>query len=1048
VVVRFRVLGPLEIVSGDGRAVELRGRLPRAVLAALLLHANRPVGIEALVEQLWEGGPPPSAAANLRTYVSRLRRALGADEPANRIQAGPDGGYVLRVELGELDSAEFERLAASGREASGRGDWPSAAERLTAALGLWRGAVLAGLPPSEPWRTEAARLEQLRLAVLEDSIDARLALGHHAELVAELRALTDQHRLRERLWAQWMLALYRSGRQADALAVYRRLRDLLAEELGVFPGPQLQRLHQRILTGDPDLDGPRTERRVPAQLPAGPAAFTGRGTELDRLLARGAGGAPATVVISAVNGMAGVGKTALAVHAAHRMAEHYPDGQLFLDLHGYTQGVAPTDPAAALDAMLRALGTPGPQIPRTLDERAALYRTCLAGKRVLIVLDNAGSEDQVLPLLPGTPGCLVLITSRRRLSGLDGVDPVGLDVLPLPEAVALFTATAGADRVEPGRRRVVEEIVEACGRLPLAVRIAAARLRHRPATTLAELAVLLQDVTELRAGQRSIIATFDLSYANLTVDQQRALRLLGLHPGTDVDLYAAAALTGTSTRQARRTLDGLIEAHLLDQHAPGRYRFHDLLRAHAAHTAAAVDSASDRRAALDRLFDHYAHATAVAMDLAYPDHTGPRPAATPSVPMADQRQALAWLDTELPNLLAAATHAASNGRGDHTTHQSTTLHRHLRTRGHYTRAAALHRQALHAARATGDPAAELDALNNLGWTDLINGRPEQSTESFERALRIARATGLRTSELDAFIGLGNNHYLCGRYPQATDAYQRALHLARTTGGHAGELAALIGLGRVHQLQDRVEQATGCYEEALGLARSSGDHHGELTALTGLGYIHHQHDRHDRATDCYRRAVDLARATGDRNGELYALIGLGNVDLHQRRPAEATAAYQHALGIAQATGNRNGELNALTRLGHIHRLHGRHQRAIDAFTQAARIAQIIGDRNGQFEAHDGLGRTHHALGRHQQALASHQAALDLAAELDQPADEARAHDGLARTHHALGHHHRARHHWQAALQILTNRHIDHTYDPDVSTTTIRAHLTGLDGAPGP
>lgn len=1067
---RFRLLGTLEIVSDDGQIVALRGRLPRALLAALLLEANRPVGVEALVEQLWEGEPPPSAVANLRTYVSQVRRTLAAGDragAANRLQPGGDGGYVLRVESGELDSAEFEQLAASGREASRRGDWASAAERLTAALGMWRGPVLAGLTLSESWRTEAARLEQLRLAVLEDGVDARLALGHHAELVAELQALTDQHRLRERLWAQWMLALYRSGRQADALAVYRRLRDLLGEELGVSPGPQLQRLQQRILTSDPDLDRPGGKHttpmpaaRVPAQLPAGPTAFTGRATELDRLLARGSwwrssadGPAPATVVISAIDGMAGVGKTALAVHAAHRMAEHYPDGQLFLDLHGYTEGVAPTDPAAALDAMLRALGTPGPQIPPTLDERAALYRTCLADKQVLILLDNASSEGQVLPLLPGTAGCLVLITSRRRLSGLDGVDPVCLDVLPLPEAVALFVATAGADRIEPDQR-MVEEIVEACGGLPLAVRIAAGRLRHRPAMTLADLAELLQDkqhrLTELHAGHRSILATFDLSYADLAADQQRALRLLSLHPGTDFDLYAAAALTDTTTRQIRRTLDDLIEAHLLDQHAPGRYRFHDLLRAHAAHTAAAVDGEADRQAALDRLFDHYGHTAAIAADLAYADNARPRPdaqpPATPGPPVLDQQQALSWLETELANLLAAATHAVGHGRGDHTMHQSAALHRHLRTRGHYTHGTALHQRALQAARARSDPTAELDVLNNLGWTHLINGCTQLSTESFEQALRLARATGLRSSEPDALTGLGNNHYLQGRYQQATDVYQQALRLARTTGNHTSQLDALIGLGRVHQLQDRLLEATACYEQALRLARSSADHHGELTALTGLGYVYHGQDRLDRSAECYEQALHIAGVTGDRNGELYALIGLGNINLRQDRPADAATAYQHALRIAQAAGNRNGELNALTRLGHVHRLYGRHQQAIDAFGQASRIAQMIGDRNGQFEAHEGLGRTHHALGHDHDALTRHQAALDLATELGQPADQARAHDGLAQIHRALGHRHQAQHHWHTAFQILTDHHIDHTYDPQVGTATIHAHLAALDHRP--
>jgi hypothetical protein len=408
----------------------------------------------------------------------------------------------------------------------------------------------------------------------------------------------------------------------------------------VQPGQALQQLHQQILAADPALAAPpaattHTSARV-RQLPSPPQMFTGRTREMAALdQVHDA----STVVISAIDGMAGIGKTALAVHLAHRIADRYPHGQLFIDLHGHTPGMAPREPAEALDYLLRALGVPGPQIPADLDDRAALYRTRLADQKMLILLDDAATETQVAPLLPGSPDCLVLITSRRRLSGLDPTHTLSLDTLPAPEAASLFVQTAGEGRLSDEPPDLVAELVELCGRLPLAIRIAAARLRSHPAWSLHHLVQRLRDqqhrLSELEAGQRSVAATLDLSYQHLSPDLQRTYRLLGLHPGPDIDMYATAALLDSTLPTVRQMLDHLLDAHLLFEPAAGRYRFHDLTRAHAAHTAARVQTQATRRTALNRLADYYRHTAAVAVDAAYPYERERRP----EVPLARPRRA-------------------------------------------------------------------------------------------------------------------------------------------------------------------------------------------------------------------------------------------------------------------------------------------------------------------------------------------------------------------------------------------------------------------------
>jgi tetratricopeptide (TPR) repeat protein/transcriptional regulator with XRE-family HTH domain len=768
----------------------------------------------------------------------------------------------------------------------------------------------------------------------------------------------------------------------------------------------------RRFTGRADELAPTgPSQHVPRQLPGPPQSFTGRATELANLEKIHDA---STVVVTAIDGMAGVGKTALAVQAAHRMVERYPDGQLFIDLHGYTDDVAPVQPGEALERLLRSLGVPGERIPADLDERAALYRSRLADQRMLIVLDNAATETQVTPLLPGAPGCLVLITSRRRLAGLDSTHTLSLDTLPAADAIMLLRQTAGDSRLAGQAPHLMAILVELCGWLPLAIRIASARLRSHPAWDLAYLARRLRDqqhrLVELEAGQRSITVALDLSYQDLDADLQRAYRLLGLHPGPDIAPHAAAALVGCTLSAAGRLLEQLLEAHLLEELVPGRYRFHDLTRAHAAHAATADETEHAARRALDRLLDFYRYTAAVAMDAAYPYERERRPEVPPAQtpgPELSGAAALSWLDDELPNLLAAAGYATEHDRPLHLLRLSTTLHRHLRNHGHYYDAVSLHHQ----------------------------------------ALTIARATGQHAAELDALVGLGHIHRLQSRYGPAFDDFRRALRLARATGNRPGESDALIGLGHVHMHQGRYEQATDHYQQALQLARA--DDHGagrELDARVGLGIVHRRQGRHEQATDHYRQALRLARATRNRPGEMDALIGLGHIQRRRGRHEQASDHYQQALQLARDTGNHNGELQALTGLGQIHRMQGRYEQASDDYQRLLDRAHQSDSRNWQFEALQGFGRLHHATGHPHAALTHHNQALALATELGQPGDQARAHDGLAHAHHALHQPELARAHWRQALDTLTRLRTDHTDDEETTAPAIRDHLANLASRP--
>ncbi|WP_326636924.1 tetratricopeptide repeat protein [Nonomuraea fuscirosea] len=804
---------------------------------------------------------------------------------------------------------------------------------------------------------------------------------------------------------------------------------------------------KRLAAGPPRA--PRRTRVPPHQLPADVTAFVGRTRELALIGApdttgtadatgtadtdaagiagiAGTTGTAGTVMVTAIDGMAGIGKTALAVHAAHRVAAHFPDGDLFMDLHGHTQGVPAAEPAQTLARLLEALGFPGEAIPLDTGDRAALYRSILADRKMLIVLDNAADEAQVRPLLPGAGGSLVLITSRRRLVGLDEARTISVDVLPVAEAIALFTGTAGEERVAGASREVLADVVRRCGLLPLAIRLAAARLKAHPAWSVRHLLERLEEhqrlLSELHAGRRSIAAALDLSYRELSAAEQRAYRLLALHPGTDIAAGAAAALLATPAARATVTLDRLLEAHLLQEPNPGRYRCHDLIRAHGAERVAGEPEA-DRRAAMTRLLDHYGRAASAAMDLLYPYDPGTRPrrssgesvpGATPGatmpgvaasggaaldVFMPDADAATAWLDAELPNLLALAQYAADHGFPGHLQHLSATLHRCLRGRGRYAEAESLHARALSAARDLGDDAGEMEALLQLGEIRSVSSRYEAAVADTTDALRIARAIGDEAGELRALSGLGVSTGSRGRFPEALAYYTRAMEIARTIGHRTGELDALIGFGNAHRAMGEREQAARALTRALEIARVTGHRIGELRALNGLGRIHLAAGDHGAAAACLGRALDLARATG----------------------------------------HRLGELSGLTALGLLHRGQGRLEAAVDCYRRVLEIAREIGNRNWQFEAIHGLGRLHHDLGRPGEALESHRTALALASDLGQRGDQARAHDGLACAAAALGRPDLARHHWSAALAILTGLGADRAEESGVDAETIRARL---------
>ena len=915
----FGVLGPLLVRDGDV-VVEVPAARQRTLLAALVLHAGRPVPADVLAEIVWDGMPPPGAQTTLRSHVLRLRRVLGPGAGA-RVRTR-NRAYLVEATAEEVDALRFAQLSREGGAAVRAGDWARASAVLAEALALWRGAALADIACESLRWEEVQDLEALRLQAEEWRIDAALALGGAAELVPGLQSLATRHPLRERFHGQLMLALYRCGRQAEALAAYQQARQVLAEELGTDPGPELQHLHQQILHADPALihaNPPTPAAAAPAgpprQLPAAVAGFTGRAAELqalNQILDDAGAGAPGTVVISAIGGTAGVGKTALALHWAHQVAARFADGQLYVNLRGFDPSGSPVAPETAIRGFLDALGVPPGRIPPDPETQAGLYRSLLADKRMLIVADNARDEQQVRPLLPASPGSLVLVTSRSQLSGLAAADNarlISLDVLSHAEALHMLTARLGTDRAD-AEPAAVDRIASLCACLPLALTVAAARTAARPGFPLAALAGELADAAgrldALDVGDpgSSVRAVFSWSTRQLTSEAARMFRLLGIHPGPDTSVPAAASLAAIDQAEARRLLRELADAHLTAEHLPGRYACHDLLRAFAAEQANHTDSDTERDATIGRVLDHYLHTAARAALLLNPSLeqvvlASPRPGAAPGQP-ADYSHALAWFEAEHQVLLAAVALAAGSVFDAHAWQLPWAMTAFLQTRGHWQEWAATQRIALAAATRLGDAAAQA-----------LSGRL-----------------------------LANACNSLGDHDQARGHYASSLMLYQRLGDRTGQARIHMNLSALAERQDRCADALSHSEQALGLFNAIGDKATQAIALNNVGWDHGLLGDYQQARAFCREAVSLSAETGYRLNEGASWDSLGYAEHHLGNLAEAAASYQRALSIAQEYGDRRLEADTLTHFGDTYHAARELARAREAWQQALVIFEDL------------------------------------------------------------------------------------------------------------
>ena len=1107
----FRLLGRFE-ADHEGRALMVGRRRERCLLGVLLLEANAVVPVDRLIDLLWDGQPPGEPRSAIHTFVSRLRARLDPDGDGGRgirlLRSGP--GYLAEVDPARVDALVFRDAVERAR---GIAELAERAAALRAALRLRRGPLLEDLASDRLRARLGSPWDELWLLARESAIDAELACGGHRELVGELTALSAEYPFREKFAGLLMLALYRSGRRTDALDVYAQVDRRMRGQIGIQPGAELARLQQQVLRDDPELlgagrpgadrsgvagSGPAAApgsvmpavsgRAVSRQLPSAVRHFTGRAGEIKALtgLLDEVDDLGGTVVISAIDGMAGIGKTTLAVHAAHRLADRFPDGQLFIDLHGHTLGFQPRTAGEALDWLLRALGVPPQRIPDDLEERAAAYRARLADTRTLIILDNAVGEAQVRPLLPGTAGCLVLVTSRRKLKALDDAHALALDVLPAPDAITLFRTVSGLGR-GPVPEPVLAEIAALCGGLPLALRIAASLLRHRPAWSLEHLLGVLRDprhrITALSDGERDLTGIFDLSYANLTEAERRLFRRLGLAPGPDIDAHAAAALAGLDLRTAQRLLENLVDHNLLIQPAAGRYRLHDLVRLHA-RARAEQDPAADREQAVSRLMDYYLH-TAQAADrhLARRTISAVFTVADPPLhrpELATRERAVAWMGAELANLAAAVELSAGGERPYHAVALPAAMQGYLRLYAPWNQARRLHTVAADASRLLDDRLGLAVALTDLGAIQSMGDDYEGAAGSLQRALELAGELADSQCEANALIELGSVGWLTDDYQSGADHLARALELTGRLGDRPGQVHALTELGTVRRLTGDCAGAAEALDQALALARELGDRNEQAIALYGLGHVRlqvgdytgalevvrqgldlfraigsqlgqkgcltvlgalqRQTGDYEGAVESHKQALELSHELGDQQGVANSLMGLGRVRCQTGDYPGAAQALERALQLFHDLGSRQGAANVLDDLGTVRRLTGDHQGAAEAHLEALRLFREVGDPQGAAEALNMYGAVLRATGRRDEARERYGEALELAREVDSPLDEADALHGIGESRLADGDPEQGVAQLRSALEIYRRLGVP-------AADEVAARLAGLGGHEG-
>jgi DNA-binding SARP family transcriptional activator/tetratricopeptide (TPR) repeat protein len=964
-----QVLGQVRVWHGTD---EIRLGPPgrRAVLGLLVLAGDRAVTRSEIVDALWGEAPPTSVTNVVQSHVMHLRRVLeptrGARAPSRRIRTVGDG-YRLVTDGASVDLVDFRELVAAADEAERQNRPTEVARLLGDALALWRGPALADVPALARHRwVEGLGFDRRR--TLARYVDAMVGTGGGARVVGAAVADAAEHPLDESAQARLVRVYWSAGQRAQALEVFHRARRRLSEELGVAPGPELEAAFGEVLRGSgaaPSVAGP-APRDPPRQLPAGVPAFVGRGAELgvlDRLRAA-AGERPATAVVC---GAPGVGKTAFALRWAHHARELFPDGQLYLDLRGYGTGT-PLAAADGLGHLCVALGRPESELPDDTAGRAALFRTASAGRRLLVLLDNAVSADQVRPLLPGYGPSTVLVTSRDHLGGLvavDGATRVELAPLPTTDAVALLRRLIGPRVVDDPDSAVT--LVEQCAHLPLALRVAAELAVSCPRESLAGVVGQLADrhgrLDLLDVGGDTSAAVREVlswSYQHLDAAAALAFRRLALHPGPEFDAATVAALSELDDRRAGRALAVLARGHLVEPcsaHRPtaGRYRMHDLMRAYAEELSADLDDATARAAATGRLLDHYFGGVCRARALMYPAWRGylPGPSVDRGPRLGDADAAVAWLDREQANLGALCAHAARNGFPRQAIGMAANLQRHYEA-GRYRDGLAAHSYALAAARDLGDDVAVAHLLGHVG-------------------------------EL---------HRLLGRYDTAAAHLREALAGHDRTGDVRGQARALSALGIVAERTGDAAGAVGHHRAALARYRAAGDRRGEAIVLVNLGNAYSGRDEPRRAADAFEEAYTLFRDVVEPTGQAAALSNLGDVLSTLGEHDRAGERLAEALPLFLAAGHRIGEAMVRTNLGQVKLRLGEPDAAMDELHTAVRIFQEIGHRYGEASARNRMGEALRALGRHPEALACHRAALAIATETHDHDEQVRARAALA------------------------------------------------------
>jgi DNA-binding SARP family transcriptional activator len=959
----FKILGPLEIIKGAER-LELGGTRQGIVMATLLLEPNRVVTMDRLLDAVYGEVLPPTSRSQVQISISSLRRLLAA-HGCNQIIATRPHGYAIQVDGGSLDSQLFAEHVAAARAARDACHLDEAVACYREALRLWRGAALDGIY-SLLVRMAAGRLDEQRITIIEERIHLELELGRHHELVGELTELVGQFPLREQLRGQLILTLHRCGRSAEALEVYRQARRMMIDELGIEPGERLQRLQHAVLTCDPALDlpaGPVTiqpVKQVPNLLPADIADFTGRASEIRLIHERLLNGAepevrPAAPVVVVIIGKGGVGKTTLAVHTAHGLAGQFPDGQLFADLHGGSSH--PVSPAQVLERFLRALGVPSSAMPEGLDERAEVYRNLLAARKILVVLDDAAGESQVLPLLPGSGAAGVVITSRRWLAGLAGAAHIEVNVFDAGASIDLLARIAGEGRVQ-AQAEAAAEVAARCGYLPLALRIAGARLAARPHRTVRQLAERLGDETrrldELRHGDMGIRPSILFTYDSIDGQVRQLFRRLAL---LDIPLFSSwlgAALLDVPLDVAEDLLDELVNAQLIEtcggaSGVHSQYHFHELIRVFARERLAAEESAAERKAALKRALGALLYLAEQANHCHYGgDYFGVQSDATrwplpESLTAELVRDPLSWYDQERATLVVGIRQSAQMGLVDLSWSLAFNAVTLFEFRLYLDDWQDTHDIALEATQKTHHIRGQAAMLYSIGSLNLVQQRFDKAREMFSEASRMFLSVGDEQGLALVIRHIAFTDRLTGHLDDAARHYGHALAIFRRTSDHVAAAYVLHGMAQVRLEMHQVGAARELLSEALRLTQAARCSRVEAQVLHRMGEADLMAGDVASAVATFEAVLERTREIADPIGEIYALMGVGTAKIRQGEFCPAGDALKGALGLAAAAGERLAEGRALLGLSELALARDDPGRAAEFGQRASDIFSAMGAR---------------------------------------------------------------------------------------------------------